>query len=98
MVHHRPPWMESSDVIPMFPSLVWKLQLEPGLRDALRTRILAAIGEARPPLLAAGDGWQSDQALHQREDLGDFVACIRNAVATILRFLRIGDEQYEITA
>jgi len=92
--------METSDVIPMFPSLVWKIQLESGFRDALRQTILAAIAEMRVglPSLAAGDGWQSGQALHEREDLRDLVACIDNGVASILRFLRIGDEPCEITA
>jgi len=91
--------MEASDVIPMFPTLVWKIQIEPGLRDALRRAILAALGEMRGrlPPLAPGEGWQSGQALHQRADLLDLAACIDDAVASILRFLRIGDEAHEIT-
>jgi hypothetical protein len=62
--------METSDVIPMFHSLVWKAQGESGLRDRLRETILAAIAgmQVRLPLLATGEGWQSGQALHQRED------------------------------
>jgi uncharacterized protein (TIGR02466 family) len=51
----------------------------------------------RLPPLAPGHGWQSGQALHQREDFRDLVACINDSVATILRFLRIGDQPYEIT-
>jgi uncharacterized protein (TIGR02466 family) len=91
--------MEASDVIPMFPTFVWKLQIEPGLRDTLRETILGAIAEMRVGLapLAPGDGWQSAQALHQREDFHDLVACIDDGVASILRFLRIGDQPYEIT-
>ena len=92
-------WMEASDVIPMFPTFVWKVQIETGLRDTLRERILAALAEMRVrlPPLAPGQGWQSGQALHQREDFRDLVACVNGGVATILRFLRIGDEQHEIT-
>jgi uncharacterized protein (TIGR02466 family) len=99
MVQNSRRWMEASDVIPMFPTFVWKVQIESGLRDALRETILAAIAEMRVrlPPLAPGDGWQSGQALHQREDFGDLVACINDGVAPILRFLRIGDEQVEIT-
>jgi uncharacterized protein (TIGR02466 family) len=91
--------MEASDVIPMFPSFVWKVQLESGLRDALRTTILAAIAELRVglPPLAPGLGWQSGQALHLRDDFRDLVACLNEGVAPILRFLRIGDQRYEIT-
>ena len=36
-------WMEASDVIPMFPTLVWKVQVEGDLRDALATSILEAL-------------------------------------------------------
>ena len=83
----------------MFPTLVWKIQIEPRLRDALRRTILAALAEMRGrlPPLAPGQGWQSGQALHEREDLLELVACIDDAVASILRFLSIGDEPYEIT-
>jgi uncharacterized protein (TIGR02466 family) len=99
MVQTSRRWMRASDVIPMFPSFVWKIQVESGLRDALREAILAAIAEMRValPALAAGAGWQSGQALHRREDLRDLVACINDGVASIVRFLRIGDERCEIT-
>ena len=92
-------WKEASDVIPMFPTFVWKVQVEASLRDALREKILAALAgmRARLPPLEPGHGWQSEQALHEREDFRDLVACITDGVASILRFLRIGDEQVEIT-
>ena len=92
-------WTEASDVIPMFPTFVWKVQVEPGLRDTLREKILPALSEMRVglPPLASGQGWQSGQALHQREEFRDLVACINDSVAPILRFLRIGDERCEIT-
>ena len=95
---HR--WMEASDVIPMFPSFVWKVQVEPGLRDALQRSILAALVEMRVrlPPLAPGCGWQSAQTLHEREDFRDLVDCIDDAVVPILRFLRIGERPCEITA
>ena len=85
--------MEASDLIPMFPTFVWKIQIESGLRDALRATILAAIAEMRVGLapLVPGDGWQSGQALHKRQDFRDVVACINDGVGSILRFLRIGD-------
>ena len=39
MVNESRRWMETSDVIPTFPTLVWKLQIEAGLRDTLAARI-----------------------------------------------------------
>lgn len=58
----------------MFPSLVWKLQVEANIRDGLREKILATIAEIRAglPPLAPGDGWQSGQALHKREDFSTY--------------------------
>jgi uncharacterized protein (TIGR02466 family) len=99
MVSERNRWMESSDVIPMFPSLLWKLQLEAGLRDALAARILAALSEMRrgQPPLEPGRGWQSTQSLHQLEDFGELVACVERGTTSILRFLRIGHDAFEIT-
>jgi len=39
--------METSEVIPMFPSLVWKMQLEPGVRDALNAGLDAVLRDLR---------------------------------------------------
>ena len=36
-------WSEASDVIPMFPTLVWKIELEAQLREAIGSRVLAAL-------------------------------------------------------
>ena len=92
-------WMETSDVIPMFPSLVWKVQIDAGLRDALAGSVLAALTDMRRglPPLEAGRGWQSGQTLHEREDFREFVSCVRRGVTSILRFLRIGHDGFEIT-
>src|SRR5437867_473921 len=92
-------WSEASDVIPMFPTLVWKILLNAGLHDAIDARILAALESIRRdlPKLEPGHGWQSERTLHEREELQDLVSCVRNAAKSILRFLRIGYEAFEIT-
>lgn len=83
----------------MFPSLVWKTQVEPGLRDAICTRILAALADIRrdAPPLEAGQGWQSVQDFHQHEAMRELVPCIDHCAAGVLRFLCIGKMDYEIT-
>jgi hypothetical protein len=46
-------WSETSDVIPIFPTLVWKIELEAQLREAIGAQALAAIARLRrdlPPL------------------------------------------------
>ena len=93
------PWIEASDVIPMFPTLLWKIAIKPQLRDAIDSRILAMLESMRRDLqrLEPGRGWQSEHALHEREELRDLVACVSNATRSILRFLQIGHEAFEIT-
>ena len=46
----NPPWSETSDVIPMFATPVWKIELEAQLREAIRAQPLAAIARLRRDL------------------------------------------------
>jgi uncharacterized protein (TIGR02466 family) len=102
---HLPParragdWIAASDVIPMFPTLVWKFQLEPELRDSINAGIIQVLDALRRdlPPLEAGRGWQSGQMLQQRAEFADLVSCIADGTRSILRFLRIGYEDFEIT-
>ena len=93
------PWIESSDALPVFPTLVWKLQLKPERRAAMDAKILAVLGQMRRQAapLAPGEGWQSGRELHRREEFREFVECVESATRGILRFLRIGYERFEIT-
>ena len=93
-------WSEASDVIPMFPTLVWKVELEAQLREAVRAQAVAALARMRRdlPALAPGQGWQSFQSLHELDDFRDLMSCVHRVVPGILRFLRIGYDAYQITA
>jgi len=90
-------WCEASEVLPMFPSLVWKLQLAAARRRAIDDAVLPVLGELRPAVLGPGLGWQSEQTLHQRTELQPLLDCIDQAVQGVLRFLRIGYDAIEIT-
>jgi uncharacterized protein (TIGR02466 family) len=92
-------WLEASEVISMFPSLVWKTQIEPGLRDAMRARLLETLADMRrdAPPLVSGQGWQSVRDLHRHEAMRELVPCIEHCGAGVLRFMRIGAADYEIT-
>jgi uncharacterized protein (TIGR02466 family) len=91
---------EASDVISMFPTLVWKVQLKRELHTAIDAKILAAIEsmEREAPKLEPGHGWQSDQNLHHREEFQDLVACVDKVAKSALRFWRIGNNEIELTA
>src|ERR1700682_492082 len=71
-------WSEASDVIPMFPTLVWKIELEAKLREAIGARVLAALAHLRRDLtpLGTGQGWQSVHSLHELDDFCDLVSCV----------------------
>ncbi|MDB6042016.1 MAG: hypothetical protein JWM63_567 [Gammaproteobacteria bacterium] len=93
-------WVSGSDVIPMFPTFVWKTQLEAQLRKGIDAKMLAALARMRRalPPLAPGHGWQSIQTLHTLEEFQDLVSCVRRAAAGILRFLKVGYDAFEISA
>jgi uncharacterized protein (TIGR02466 family) len=94
----RGAWIEASEVIPMFPTFVWKTQLKAQLRDAIEEKILATLsGMRRGVKLSPGEAWQSEKALHECEELGDFVACVHDAARGVVRFLRIGYDALEVT-
>jgi len=99
MVKESGPWLEASDVVPMFPTLVWKILLKAELRDAIAAEVLATLETLRRdlPALEPHQGWQSEQALHLRDEFQELIACVNNASKSILRFLRMGQEALEMT-
>ncbi len=99
MVKENDLWIETSDVIPMFPTLVWKIQLKTELHEAIDAKILVVLERKRRdlPKLGDGQGWQSDTTLHELEEFRGLISCVNNASKSVLRFLRIGDDAFEIT-
>lgn len=92
-------WIQSSTVIPMFPTLVWKIQLESRLHDEIDAAIVPALQEMRRglPKLELGRGWQSERELHRREEFEKLSQCVIRAAKTVLCFLRIGYDTLEVT-
>ncbi|HSD43021.1 MAG: 2OG-Fe(II) oxygenase family protein [Bacteroidota bacterium] len=99
MVKETDRWIEASEVIPMFPTMVWKVLLRPELHDPLDERLLGLLEKLRRdlPMLEPGRGWQSERNLHEREELQDLVSCAGHLAKSVLRFLRIGYAAFEIT-
>lgn len=97
MDEHINPWVESSDVLPMFPTLLWKLQLKAELHQPMDAKMLAVLDRMRGAAPPPGQGWQSEQQVHKLEEFHDLVSCIDRTTRSILRFLRIGYEDFEIT-
>lgn len=99
MIQEKDSWLAASDVMPMFPTLVWNIQLETKLHKAMDTGILAALDSMRRdmPQLAPGQGWQSAQTLHEREEFRALISRVNHAAKSVVRFLRIGYDAFEVT-
>jgi len=93
------PWIEDSDVVSLFPTLVWKIQVRAELCESIEASVrglLSALRQSLPELKPA-EAWQSGHALHGRDELRELCDCVRGAAASVLQFLKIGDSAIEIT-
>ena len=92
-------WIESSDVLSLFPTLVWKIQLRAEVHERIDASALGLLHALRQglPVLQAGEAWQSGHALHGREELHELCDCVSRAAASVLQFLKIGADTIDIT-
>ena len=95
----KPSWIENSDVFSLFPTLAWKIQLRAEVHESIDASVFGLLHALRQglPELKTGEAWQSGHALHGREELRELCDCVRRAAASVLEFLKIGDEAIEIT-
>ncbi len=100
MVEKTQPRFESSHALRMFPTFVWQAELRPEIHQRINRDIVRTLDELRrsAPVLDPGQAWQSDQALHSLEEVGELVSCVDEATASVLEFLRIDYDASEITA
>jgi len=92
-------WIENSDVVSLFPTLVWKMQLRAEVYEPIDAGALGLLRSLRQglPELKPGEAWQSGHALHRREELHALCDCVSRPAASVLRFLNIGEQAIEIT-
>ncbi len=92
-------WMEASEVLSIFPTCIWKIQLTSGFRQRVISKILQVINQIKPELaeIPPGGSWQSEQDLHNREQFEDLISCINSTAQTVLGFLKVGYNAIEIT-
>jgi uncharacterized protein (TIGR02466 family) len=89
---------ESSEVLRLFPTFVWKAQLATEIHRPINHTILGKLSELLPaPGAAPGVLWQSSHGLHELEAFAGLVTAIRVAVASVAEFLELGAAAYEIT-
>ena len=89
----------ATDVIRMFPTFVWKAELEAEVHKRINKSLIARLDRIRRrgPEPAPGRGWQSDHDLHEWEEFRELASCVNHAVGRVLDFLKIGAADFEIT-
>lgn len=88
------PGIEHSEVYSLFPTLVWKIDLERTVYEPINARVLPLLRTMRP---TEGDSRQSPVGLHEHAELREFVAVVEVTTRRILRFLHVGFDAFEIT-
>ena len=85
------------EILPLFPTFVWKTQLAPQVWQPLNDRI-GRVVTALAPELKHGQVWQSRPGLHELAELSGFFDYINDATNAVLEFLKIGYREVEVTA
>jgi len=90
---------ETTDVLRMFPTFVWKAKLAPAACGPLNDSIIHALAVIGAPLgdVKPGESWQSGHDLHELPGFACVVECINAAADCVLAYLRVGHEGFKIT-
>lgn len=84
---------------PFFPTYVWVHDLKPDIAAPLNERLLRELDELtlpRPPL-PPGQGWQTDQVLHELNEFKELVHIIESASKPILDEYQVRYDSFIIT-
>ncbi len=90
---------DESDVFSLFPTSVWKVQLTTDVYERINGAVQEILVEMNPRLaeLAPGGSWQSGHRLHTLDEFRELVSCIMDSTGTVLKFLKVGFQEMELT-
>jgi len=93
------PSVDSTEIVPLFPTLVWKMQLARESYAPMNAKIKAKLTELAQatPGLTPGGKLQTDQTLHHLAEFQELKEIIHAAAGGVLDFLRIVYESIELT-
>ena len=74
----------ASEILPLFPTFVWKTQLLPDISQSLNNRIREVLKPLTPDL-EHGEAWQSQHELHKLEAFGTAIATYNAPVIFLTR-------------
>ena len=77
---------QTVEMLPLFPTFVWKADLKPDQFQPLNQQILAALTSLGAPLnaLRPGENWQSDHGLHHNPAFHILTGWIQQAAALVV--------------
>ncbi len=93
------PTVDSTEIVPLFPTLIWKMQLARDTYEPINANIktkLAALAQTTPGL-APGGKLQTDQTLHHLPEFQELKGIINTAATGVLDFLKIVYASLELT-
>ena len=81
----------ASEMLPLFPTFVWKADLKPEQFQPLNQKILEALPALGAPLnaLRPGENWQSDHGLHRNPAFATLIEWVSIAATEVLHALHI---------
>jgi len=86
------------EVIRLFPTFVWRRQLEQQVYGPLNRGILATLDELMESESGTpGSAWQSRHGLHKLPEFGALVAHVEAEIRSVLAFLKIKGAAFRIT-
>ena len=89
--------VESSEILRILPTFVWKTQFKADVHVSINEAIVKQLDEIAPAL-KPGQSWQSKQELHKLAEFQNLVSCINTTAKSVLHFLRVSYDAFEITA
>ncbi len=91
--------VNKTEILPFFPTLVWKSQFSPETYEPLNQKIMDRLDEftADQPKLQHGGMWQTDHRFNETDGMGDLDHIIRSSVTGVLDSLKVRYENFEVT-
>ncbi len=91
--------VEGTEVIPLFPTFVWKTKLKPDQAARINKRITLKLKQltADLPELPPGGKWQTDQTLHELEEFAELNEIIYGAAKGVADFMKLIYTSLDIT-
>lgn len=89
----------NQEVLPLFPTMVWKWQLDPTTHEPLNAKIMHILNgkTADAPPLDPGGMWQTGHRFHKHEGMELFCNMLQGSVSGVLQSLKVEHSGFEIT-